>query len=322
MGGFDQRTLAQAFSFPGIDPRIWTMYATVDHPTEGEGGQVIEFDEADGQPYLNCTIQPTGTPIRARVGMMNSGPGEGVWFPFVGGEEVLISVPNGNARSGCVVLARLPNAYDTFPTTSVGGVDPALNSASFIRSRPMMIIESGASAMLRSAPTGAMVLLSAQGNVTLRDGGANVLQMGPGVLGWQSKDGASILQMDVTNSRYYMQIGSGVVSISGSATGLPSLVQSPTPLKVAAGGIGASGAKYHVATVEAVANILDKALTAVSAAIGVAVGLPPVAIPLTPILTAAATSDTPTSATAPINTWTATGNTSVAGLGDPHFLAG
>jgi hypothetical protein len=255
---FDNRTLAEAFSFPGIDPRVWCSYAIVDNFTDGSEEQAVEFDQDDGQPYINIVLKPHDIPARARIGMLNSGPGEGTWFPFVGGEEVLVAVPQGDPRAGCVILARLGNAYDTYPTDSVAGIDPALNSTSFIRSRPAFTIESGESITLRSATAGAMMQLSAQGNVTLRDGAANVMQMGPGVFGWQNQAGDALLQMDNIGQRFNVQIGQATIALAGNASATPalSLLQVPTPLSVTCGGNTPNTAIEHVVTTEALFNIL------------------------------------------------------------------
>src|SRR5690349_17593333 len=70
----DQATMAHAFSSPGIDPRQWCSYATVDD--DGNGKAAIEFDEDDGQPYVQVTLHPTEIPVRARVGASVAGAGE------------------------------------------------------------------------------------------------------------------------------------------------------------------------------------------------------------------------------------------------------
>jgi hypothetical protein len=274
---FDHTTYAQAFSMPGIDPRVWVSMAIVDIPGEDSGdSQTVEFDEDDGQLYVNVTLKPMDTPLRARVGMLAAGSGEAVYFPFCGGEEVLVAIPEGNMRSGAVVICRMNNAYDGFPFDSVGGADPKQNAAAMLRTRTALTIESGASVLIRSAAAGAMLALSGDGTITLRDAKANVLQMSPDVFGFQTGDGSAFLQMDLTGKRFNLQIGDTTFTLAGSpsSAGVPySALTTPTTFVVASGGTAPDfTAVEHVLTTEALVNILCAVLPLLFAA-----AVPPVA---------------------------------------------
>src|SRR5690242_15994679 len=98
----DQRTAAEAFGHPGIDPRQWLCFALVD------ADEPVEFDAEYG-PLISCTAQPGGNPLVCQLGMQIAGDGEGEYHPFVAGDTVLVAMPGGNERNA-VILARLPNS--------------------------------------------------------------------------------------------------------------------------------------------------------------------------------------------------------------------
>jgi hypothetical protein len=254
----DQTTLAQAFAVPGIDPRVWISYGVVDEAGAGEDEQAIEFDRDDGQVYANVLLKPYDTPIRCRVGQLFAGPGEACFFPLVPGDEVLVAIPEGHFRAGAVIIARLNNAYDAFPFDSVAGADPTKNSFAVFRTRTALTIESGASVMVRSAAAGAFLLLSGQGNVTLRDSAKNVLQMSPDVFGFQNGDGDVVLQLDMNAKRFNLAIGNAQLTLSGDGSGSnpQSVLQVPSTFAVTAAGQSIITAVEHVLTTEAFCNLL------------------------------------------------------------------
>lgn len=268
-GDFDHVTMGQAFAGPGMDTRLWISYAIVDVPGDGQGdATTVEFDEDDGQIYVNCQLKPSDVPLRCRLGQLTAGSGEAFYFPFCGGEEVLVMVPDGNLMAGGVIVCRFNNKYDGFPFDSVGGGDPKTNSAAVWRVRTPLTIESGASVQIRSAAAGAMLLLSGLGNVTLRDGKANVLQMSPDVFGFQNEVGDVVMQLDLNAQRYSLAIGQVTLTLSGNAGGQnpQSLLQVPSTLAVGTVGLSVITAVEHVATTESIMNILGQLATLLVAA--------------------------------------------------------
>lgn len=255
--------MSEAFTRPGIDPRTWVTMARVDLPGENEGGEVVEFDEDDGQLYVNVTLKPSDVPCRARLGMQTAGAGEAVYFPFVGGEEVLVAIPDGDLRSSAVIVSRFNNTFDPFPFKSVGGADPKQNAVAMLRTRTALTIESGASVQVRSATLGALLVLGSDGSVTLRDADANVLQLSPDAFGFQNGAGDVVMQIDLNSLRYSLQVGQAALTLSGDAAGQfpQSMVQVPSSLAVAAGGLTINTAVEHVATTEAVMNVLGQLAT-------------------------------------------------------------
>ena len=269
----DHASIGRAVSYPGIDPREWISFATVDQTTDAAPDQVVSVDADDGQVYVSCTLKPSDTPVRCRVGMLSAGPGEAVYFPFVSGDEVLVALPQGDPRAGATIIARLNNSYDPFPATSVAGADPALNSFGMIRTRSALTIESGATIMLRSAAAGAFLRLDAKGNCTLRDGSSGTLQMGAEVFGYQSGPGDVFLQLDLNEQRFNLKIGQASLLLAGSlaaaaAAGTPSgsFLMVPGSLTVSGGGAPPNTTVEHVLTTEAFANLLYQEFTTLSAA--------------------------------------------------------
>lgn len=300
-GSFDHATFGQAYAAPGMDPRTWISYAIVDVPGDGQGdSQTVEFDRDDGQLYVNLTLKPSDVPLRARVGMTAAGSGEAIYFPFCGGEEVLVAIPEGNLQAGAVILCRLNNAYDGFPFDSVGGGDPTKNATAIFRTRTPLTIESGASVQIRSAAAGALLLLSGQGNITLRDAKANVLQMSPDVFGFQNGDGDIVMQLDLNAKRYTLSIGQVALTLSGDAASAnpQSLLQVPSTLAVGTSGLSINTAAEHVLTAEAFANLFVQFWLAVGVAnpgplTGVALAAAMATLFPASIATASATPQTP-----------------------------
>lgn len=269
-GNFDASSMREAFKGPGMDTRMWISYAIVDVPGADQGdGTTVEFDDEDGQLYVNCTLKPSDLQARARLGMISAGSGEAVYFPFAGGEEVLVAIPEGDMKAGAVIISRLNNGYDAFPFDSVGGADPTKNSIAIFRTRTALTIESGASVQVRSATAGALLLLAANGGITLRDGSANVLKMAPDVFGYQNKDGDLVLQMDLgPEHRFTMQNGQAALIMCGSGSALnpQSLLQVPSTLAVGTVGLSVNTAIEHVATTESIMNIIGQLVVLLGAA--------------------------------------------------------
>lgn len=110
----------------GLPGKDWLSIATVDDD------EPVTFDPDLG-PLVNVTTQPKQIPLVCRVGMRIAGRGEGEYFPFVAGDEVLVAILQGDARAGGVILCRVCNGIDRFPTT-VAGQDATKNNFAFTRS--------------------------------------------------------------------------------------------------------------------------------------------------------------------------------------------
>src|SRR5262245_23950415 len=105
-----------------MDMRQWCSYGTVDPETDDE--KSVEFTDDYG-PLVNVTIQPSGLPVRCRVASFVAGAGEGEWYPYIAGDEVIVMFPGGSELNA-VIVGRLSNGLDK-PAASVGGADPTEN---------------------------------------------------------------------------------------------------------------------------------------------------------------------------------------------------
>jgi hypothetical protein len=204
MTEMDSTSMAHLFSHPGADTRQWLSYGLVCQAVAG-GDQSVRFTDDTGATLpqgvlVDVTLQPSGITVPCRVGAQSAGNGEGEFNPFGPGDEVLVAVPEGNERAGCVILCRLNNQFDTFPST-VAGADPTQNNISFIRRLVPLIIESGQSVMIRSAASGAQLTIGMNstglmGGVILSDGATNNLLLSPTSITLQEATGVALIQID------------------------------------------------------------------------------------------------------------------------------
>jgi hypothetical protein len=215
---FDESTIQDLFSFPGADTRGWIEYGIVE--SSSEGGPSVRFNDDDGQPLENgvlvdVTLQPSGITVPCRILSATAGSGEGEFSPFGPGDEVLVGVPDGDERNGCVILGRMSNGKDIFPQ-AVAGMDVTNNSVTFRRLKTPYIMETAASYMVRQASTGASFSIDPTGNITFGDGAANLLALSHSVISLQEATGSTLLQIDPGAQTLSLQASSS----AGSATTL------------------------------------------------------------------------------------------------------
>lgn len=260
----DQRTAAEAFSFPGVDPRQWVSMGTVSTDVDDP----VIFDEDLGQPLVAVTLQPSMVPVMARVAGQIAGNGEGEWHPFVPGDEVVVLLPEGREDSGAIIVGRCNNAIDKFPMESVAGQDPTMNAFAFRRRRTPFVEEYNGPIVLRSAKSGALLSIDNAGVITLKDAENSVLQMSPDVIGFQGPSSESsppefLLQLDLVGEHFLVQVKDAILSLSSSsASPEQSTVTVPGPMTL---GTGGNAPIEHAVSTEAVANILFQAFTTLAA---------------------------------------------------------
>lgn len=251
----DLTALAESMAGPGRDTRQWVSFGLV---TE----EPVDFDPDHG-PLVPVNLVPSEVEVLCRVAMQVGGNGEGEYYPFVEGDEVLVLVPGGNERGGCVIVGRLPNQRTPFPQTSVAGQDPSNNNFGFRRTKAPFTTEADGPMMMRQAASGAFLSLDAAGTVTLSNGERSALQLSADALTIQSGDGRALLQLDLTGSRGTLQMGSAVLTLADStASPATSSLVTPSVLQLAAAGAPPA---EHVTTAEAVYNIFASVMAAFSA---------------------------------------------------------
>jgi hypothetical protein len=219
----DHSSAADSFSHAGADTRQWISYGIVQQDIQG-GDHSVRFNDDSGSPLpqgvlVDVKLMPSGIIVPCRVGGGVAGSGEAEYSPFGPGDEVLVAVPEGNERAGCVILSRLTNSSDTFPTT-VASNDVTQNNVSFKRTLTPFIHEVGGSYTIHTSTTGAALTIGIQapsqlmGGVMLNDGNSNVLTMSPTGVVLASGEGAQ-LTLGATSS--LMTPGALTILTAGSA---------------------------------------------------------------------------------------------------------
>lgn len=258
--------MSEATSRPGIDPRQWISYAQVS--TRAADDEVVVFDEDEGCPLVQVILQPSMLAVRCRVGASIAGNGEGEWFPFVKGDEVLVALPEGREDAGAVIIARLNNAIDKFPMDSVAGQDPTTNTFAFQRRRTSFVQEFAGPVFLRTALSGAFLSIDEAGSVTIKDGENSAFQMGPDALSWVGPSSPTsppihLLQLSISREQFTMQMRDAVLNMSSSrASPVQNTLTVPGPM---AFGTSGNPPLEHNLSTEADANILTQMFLAFAA---------------------------------------------------------
>jgi hypothetical protein len=267
----DLTDLAAAMARPGNDPREWVSYGTVVGSADPESdGACVFFDRE--QPYVRVRLEPSLVECNCRVGGSFAGDGEAEWSPFVPGDELLIALPEGTPRAGGVVLARLSNEIDKFPSGSVAGQDPRKNAFAFRRRKAPVVEEHNGPVLLRNALTASFVSLDDAGVLTLRAGNpadpdakqpAPGLQMGPDGVSMQDATAKYALSLGPTSGAFLVLAGDAVLSLSSSQGGKPSMMAVPGALALGAAG---NPPLEHAISTEAVVGLVQAILTDVATA--------------------------------------------------------
>ncbi len=234
----------------------------------------VEFSKDDGQIYVNVSLEPSKAPARCRVSSFVAGAGEGEYFPFIAGDEVIVVLPLGREDAGAVIVGRLNNQLDAFPMESVAGQDPTTNSFALRRRRTPSVEEFAGPVMFRNALSGALFSLDNKGGVTIKDGENSALQISADALTLQGPSTPTtspklLFQMNFTEERALLQVGDAQLLMSGS--GAPSqkgqgYLTLPADLFVS---FGVNQPAEHVATIESVLALLEVALNAIGGGFGV-----------------------------------------------------
>lgn len=291
----DARSLAEALAFPGIDPRTWFSFATVDPEIVD-----VEFDEDHGY-LVPITLQPSQVQGVAVCAQGTTGQAEGEHVPFVEGDTLVVGIMHGMERAGVVVLGRVSNARAQPPKT-VAGQDATKNNSAWRKQRAPHLEEYGDRWTVRQASSEALLNVDASGTWTMRDGGKGVLQLSSDVFSYQSGDSTMVLQFDLAASRFSLQCGEAMLALSSMASiaDLPlstsSVLSVPGSMQIASSG---NVAGEHAASAESVANFtlqwfqlfltaLASALSSIGAVLAAGAladpgGVAPVAIPLAPL---------------------------------------
>jgi len=287
-GAFDVAMLRDWMAGAGMDTREWVCYGVVDPDGADDDDKSVAFDESCG-PLVNVTLHPSGKHARCRVASGVAGIGEGEWFPFVGGDEVLV-VMAGGSEHNAVIVGRLNQSIDTFPTL-VGGADTTKNSFAFKRVRCPYVMEVASTYMLDSVTTGAMLMLDKGGSWYMLDGAGSTMHVGPDWMGFQTKQGDNLMQLQIKSGaeKFYVHVGGGKAAFALSASDLSAIIV-PQILNI---GTAGNSPLFHATTIESIANLLvslgalvpaPAMWTAAQVAAAIAAAA---ALPLSPVITSA-----------------------------------
>lgn len=290
----DLRALKSVLQGPDNDTRTWFTHGIIDGSNDADADDAC-VDFSAGYPIVRVMTQPDQVPISCRVGMAMAGNGEAEWHPFLVGDEVGVAIPDGNYRNGGIIIARLNNEIDRFPTESVGGQDPTKNNFAFRRTRTPVIEEQAGPWTKRDALTGCLLSLDETGAVTIRAGNpgaptepASAIKVSHDILGMQNPDGTVFLQLNLVDDNFTVRV-KDVVATLASGTAAESLVTVPRTFTL---GNSGNPPLEHVVTTEAVVSIVMALLNVMSvgfAAIPATVGGAPGGIPFAAVLTALTT---------------------------------
>jgi hypothetical protein len=252
---FDHTTAGSAYARPGMDTRQWCSHGTVAPETADQ--KSVTFTKEYG-PLVNVTLHPSGTPCVCRVAHEVAGNGEGEWFPFIAGDEVIVLIPEGDESAGCVIVGRLNQEIDQWPQT-VAGQDATKNNFGFRRLRVPYIIETASGWMVRHATTGAFFGFSPEGALTFSNSDKAFFAIRPDFIGMQNGDADVLLQIDVSAKQI-------VAEAAGTKMVLDALKSSIYTLGTIELGTAGNQASEHATSIESVILLIQ----ALFAAIGVA----------------------------------------------------
>jgi hypothetical protein len=242
---FDSSTAAAAFSHPGIDPRQWFSFGTVDPDTPQ--ARSVNFTTEYG-PLVNVTLRPSGAPVVCRVLHEVAGNGEGDWFPFLAGDEVGVVIPEGDEKAGCTIIGRLNQEIDAWPM-QVAGMDATQNNFAFRRVRVPYVFETASNYLVRDATTGAFFSMK-DGTVTLSNLDNAFFTLGPDLLGLQSGDATALVQVDVAAQQVVVE-ANGTKMVFDAAE---SMFYTTGTLQL---GTAGNQAAEHATSIEAVCSLLQ-----------------------------------------------------------------
>lgn len=253
---FDAAAFGEALERPGIDPRQWFSYGIVDDSSGDSKSVRFKDENGEALPFgvmVDVTLQPSGIKVPCRVAGQVAGVKEADWYPFQDRDEVLVAIPQGDERAGCVIIGRMNQGFDVFPQ-SVAGMDVTKNNFGFRRMRSPYAIETGAAFSIRSAKTGAGFTIDDKGQMFLTSGSSSSLVMSPDAIGLQTKDATSAIQIDTSTNEVNLLAKTTSFTVGGDS----SKFQSGGTLSIATGGTAAGG---HAITVEQAVNIVANVIS-------------------------------------------------------------
>jgi hypothetical protein len=246
----DYASMGEAGARGGNDPRQWISNGVVN--ADQPGAPSVDFTSKAG-PLVSVRLHPSDIDVRCRTASFIAGGGQGEWHPFVGGDEVLVALPMGSERAGAVIVGRLNNGVDVFPT-NVANNDVTANNITTRRTIPNYAWETTNGWILRNITTGAQLALDVTGQWTMNSGDLHFMQIGSTGVTLSLKKMTSYITLDATTGQITLNVGPGKARFTmDPATG---------NIYVGTQGTFPVG---HVATVEGMVAFVAAALTTLGA---------------------------------------------------------
>jgi len=260
----DASSIGAAFARPGMDPRMWISYGTVD--PDAPDARSIRFKDEDGKslptgPLVTVTLQPSGITVACRVAGFVAGNGEGAYYPFLEKDEVIVALPGGVGTGSPVIIGRMNQGIDVWPEI-VAGQDATSNTFGFWRMRTPFIIESAESILLRSAKTGSQIAIDPTGQVILNNGDKHNLFISSDAISLSNGDEDIFLQLNFTDARATLAVSSARMELASSGE---SILFAPGSLNIGTGGVRGKG---HAITTEQVVGMFVNFLLLLAGPLG------------------------------------------------------
>lgn len=182
----------------------------------------VRFEDADGNalpegPLVTVTLQPSNIECVCRVASFIAGAGEGTWFPIQEKDEVVVVIPEGDESACPVIIARMNNELDSWPTT-VAGADMKKNNTAFWRLRTPFIIETAAAFLVRSAQTTAQFGIDPLGQVIMNSGEKQAILIGADTIAMLSADQKTAVQVLAEDKQVYLVADSCSLLLDGTSS--------------------------------------------------------------------------------------------------------
>ena len=253
MRNFDHASFGKAFTGPA---KQWCSYGIVCAETDQAPSVTLTAPDGSVLPYgptVSVTLQPSGTVVEARVGASVAGDGEAEYYPFVAGDEVVVLIPEGHERGGCVIVSRLNQSLDAWPST-VAGQDVTKNTVGFRRMRTPFMVETAAAYLIRSALTGSQIGIDAQGQVILNDGDRGSMVIGSEAIGFANGDGDAFMHVRPPTKDVFLGADTATLLLAASES---KFISQGSISFATAGGM----ANGHAVTAEQVVALVINVLT-------------------------------------------------------------
>jgi len=274
-GGYDYASQREAAAGPGSDTRQWISNGVVN--ADQPSAPSVDFTSKEG-PLVNVRLHPSDIDVRCRVASFIAGGGQGEWHPFVGGDEVLVALPQGSERGGCIIVGRLNNGVDAAPTNSAN-IDITKNETTTRVSIPNFAWTISNGWILRSQTTGAQLALDVKGGWMMNSGDLHFMSLNSQGATLSIAKMASYLSIDASTGR---------IVFSAKAGSKAAMVFDPSSGNIYAttqGGVPVG----HIATIEGVCNLIQGFMSAWALTIAAAVPIFGVGAALAATLTPATT---------------------------------